>query len=150
MPKLAWEVALTAGDGTGNTNLLRRALWLDALGQQLHCHLPPIMASHCQLANVDGHRLVFLVDSPLWHAKLRLASQQIIGAAQKIGLQVSQVIIKTAKPAPPSPSNSRSTTGLASETTQEGLRQVLACFADESSNPQRTGSQPSSPRKIKR
>jgi len=113
------------------TNLLRRALWLDALGQQLHCHLPSMLASHCQLANVDGPRLVFLVDSPIWHAKLRLASRQLIVAAQKIGLQVSQVSIKTAKTAlpfaPPSPSTP---TGLASETTRKGLQQVLACFTD--------------------
>jgi len=153
MPKSALEAVLAAADNSIGSNLLRRALWLDTLGQQLHRQLPPIMADHCQLANVDGQCLVFLVDSPLWHAKLRLAGRQIIATAQKMGLHVNQVSIKTTKTALPfsPPSNrSRSTTGLASETTQEGLRQALACFTDKPSGQQHVGPYPNGTEQIKR
>jgi len=144
MPKPALEVALAAGGADNHTNPLRRALWLEALGQQLHRHLPPMLASHCQLANVDGSRLVFLVDSPLWHAKLRFASQQVIVAAQKIGLQVNQLSIKTAKTTLPfAPPLRSATTGLASQTTRRGLQQVLACFTDEPNDQPHTHAHPS-------
>lgn len=38
----------------------------------------PALAAHCRLANVTGDRLVFVVDSPVWNAKLRLASAHLV------------------------------------------------------------------------
>jgi hypothetical protein len=73
---------------------VRRSLWLDALEQQLRPCLPPPLASHCRLANVSGSRLVFLVDSPVWRAKLRLAAPEIINLARSIGLAATEVTAK--------------------------------------------------------
>ena len=47
---------------------LRRALWLDALDQRLRPSLPPALAPHARVANVDGGRLVYVVDAPVWRA----------------------------------------------------------------------------------
>jgi hypothetical protein len=81
----------TAGDP------VRHALGLDALDRQLRPLLPPALAPHVRLANVVDGRLVFLVDSPLWHARLRLAASELLDAARSIGLQVREVAIKAAK-----------------------------------------------------
>lgn len=74
---------------------MRRALWLDAVDQMLRPYLPPGLAAHARLANIRGDTLVFVVDSPVWHAKLRLAASALVDAARSIGLEVSSVIIKT-------------------------------------------------------
>lgn len=88
-------------------NPVRRALWLDALDLRLRPHLPPALAAHARLANVDGGKLVFLVDSPVWHARLRLAADQLLDAARSIGLEVTHVVVRTTRepsPALPAPS----------------------------------------------
>lgn len=77
------------------TDPVRRAMWLDALEQQLRPCLPPALAPHCRLANVAGKRLVFIVDSPVWNARLRLAAPELINVAQSIGLAVTEVTAKT-------------------------------------------------------
>src|SRR3546814_1467702 len=86
---------------------LRRALWLDALEQRLRPHLPHPLAAHARFANVEGGKLVFLVDSPVWRARLRLASAALLAAARVVGLQCEEVVIKTATsplwPEPPAP-----------------------------------------------
>jgi len=91
-PRDALE-ALFAG---GSADPLRRALWLDALEQRLRPHLPPALAPHARLANVDGGKLVFLVDSPVWRARLRLASAELLDAARSVGLQCDTVVVKAA------------------------------------------------------
>jgi len=145
-PRLAWEAALTVKE---IAHPIQRALWLDALGKQLHCHLPPILAQHCQLANVRDNCLVFLVDSPIWHAKLRLASHQLIHAAQKIGLDVNQIHVKTAQihlPVGNSPDHALPTV---SEAARKGVQQVLACLADVSDEThckQHAGTYPNKPK----
>lgn len=124
-PRLALEAALAEKSG----DPLRRALWLDALDRQLRPHLPPSLASRCRLANVKGEQLVFVVESPLWHAKLRLAEQQILEAARSIGLSVSQVTAKTSRGSqqpPPAHPPSRPV----SPATQRGLRDALASLQD--------------------
>lgn len=78
---------------------VRRALWLDALDRRLQPLLPPGLAAHARLANVDGQRLVYLVDSPVWHARLRLASAGLIDAARSVGLEVSDLVVRTTTPA---------------------------------------------------
>ena len=89
-PRAALD-ALLAGAGA---DPVRRALWLDALDQRLRPLLPPALAPHARLANVDGSRLVFLVDAPVWHARLRLASAQLVDAARSLGLEVGEVAVK--------------------------------------------------------
>ena len=91
-PRDALE-ALFAG---ASADPLRRALWLDTLEQRLRPHLPPAIAPHVRLANVDGGKLVFLVDSPVWRARLRLASAELLDAARSVGLQCDTVVVKPA------------------------------------------------------
>lgn len=78
------------------TDPVRRALWLDALEQQLRPCLPPALSPHCRLGNVTGGKLVFIVDSPVWHARLRLASPELINVARSIGLAATEVVARTA------------------------------------------------------
>ena len=127
-PKPALDAVMA--DKAGNP--LRRALWLDALDRQLRPHLPPALATRCRLANVNGEHLVFLVDSPVWHAKLRLAEAQLIDAARSIGLKVTKVTVKTAAAPPPrSPAiDNRNGPQAVSAATHKGLRDALACLKD--------------------
>ncbi len=85
--------ALLAGP---SADPLRRALWLDALDQRLRPHLSPSLAAHTRLGNVNGAELVFIVDSPIWRARLRLVAPELLEAARRVGLAVSHVTVKTA------------------------------------------------------
>jgi hypothetical protein len=95
-PRVALEALLTGA----TADPIRRALWLDALDQRLRPHLPPSLAAHVRLANVNGVQLVFLVDAPVWHARLRLATAELLDAARSVGLDVREVVIRTATHAP--------------------------------------------------
>lgn len=82
---------------------LRRALWLDALDRRLRPCLPSSLAAHARLANFSNGRLVFVVDSPIWRTKVRLAAPELLDAARSIGLDAAEVVVKatTAPLAPP-------------------------------------------------
>ena len=77
---------------------VRRALWLDAMDHLLRPHLSPSLAAHARLANVDGQRLVYLVDSPVWHARLRLSGADLLAAARSLGLPVTDFVVRTSTP----------------------------------------------------
>jgi len=81
---------------------------------------------------VDGGRLVFLVDSPVWKARLRLASAELLDAARSVGLACDEVVVKVATtplvPAPPAP---RRPVPL-SAATREALEAALASLKDGS------------------
>lgn len=134
-PKPALDAVMA--DKSGNP--LRRALWLDALDRQLRPQLPPPLRSRCRLANVDGEHLVFLVESPVWHAKLRLAEAQLLDAARSIGLKATKVTIKTASSTPMrSPAlDNRNGPHAVSAATHKGLRDALACLQDVPSKPKK-------------
>jgi len=113
---------------------LRRALWLDTLDRQLRSHLPATVGNRCRLANVDGEHLVFLVDSPVWHARVRLAEAAIIDAARSLGLTVTKVTIKTAMSPLHSPAQAGSTEGhRVKPATHAGLREALEALQDPGS-----------------
>ena len=133
VPKPALDAVMA--DKSGNP--LRRALWLDALDRQLRPLLPPPLRSRCRLANVDGEHLVFLVESPVWHAKLRLAEAQLLDAARSIGLKATRVTIKTASPTPTrSPAlDNRNGPHAVSAATHKGQHDALACLQDVPSKP---------------
>ncbi|MEC4338083.1 DUF721 domain-containing protein [Stenotrophomonas pavanii] len=135
VPKPALDAVMA--DKSGNP--LRRALWLDALDRQLRPQLPPPLRSRCRLANVDGEHLVFLVESPVWHAKLRLAEAQLLDAARSIGLKATRVTIKTASTTPSrSPAiDNRNGPPAVSAATHKGLRDALACLQDVPSKPKK-------------
>jgi hypothetical protein len=56
-----------------------------------------------RLGNVRGDKLVFLVGSPVWKAKLRLHADVLLDAARAAGLQPSGLTVKVATmlPVPP-------------------------------------------------
>lgn len=125
-PRDALEALLA--DAAGDP--IRRAMRLDALDHLLRPHLPPSLAAHARLANLHGDRLVFLVDSPVWHAKLRLAAPDLLQAARSIGLQVSEIAIKTTTQAlyPSAPTSSHAVP--MSAAAREGMRTALASLLD--------------------
>lgn|SRR5690606_3202208 len=83
-----------AADASGRSPV-QRAMWLDALDRTLRPHLPASLAAHARLANIDGARLVYLVDSPLWNASLRLAAPALLEAARSHGLEVQELRVRT-------------------------------------------------------
>ena len=110
---------------------------LDALDRELRPLLPPQLAPHVRLANVAGDRLVFLVDSPVWHARLRLAADELLDAARSIGLEVRDIAIKaTSRPLrDPAQVGAQASAGSVrgtgrSPAAEEALRAALAALRD--------------------
>ncbi|KAF1691549.1 DUF721 domain-containing protein [Pseudoxanthomonas koreensis] len=126
VPRSAAEAALA--DGTGAT--LRRALWLDALDQQLRPLLPPGMAGHCRLANVSGGQLVFVTDSPVWRARLRLSETQLLDAARSVGLNPTAVIVKTTTGPLQPPLPAKTAPPLVSATARQAVSDALASLQE--------------------
>lgn len=120
-PRVAFD-ALLAGTAGG---AVRRALWLDAMDHLLRPHLPDPLAAHARLANIDGARLVFLVDSPVWHARVRLAAPALLDAARSIGLEVAEVVVKTRR-SPSTPAAAPPRPAPPSATAVQALREALA------------------------
>ena len=84
-------------------SVVERARMLEALDRRLRQSLPAALAPHVRLANVRDGRLVFLVTSPVWKAKLRLHADALRDAAVAAGLQPSGMTVKVATmlPVPP-------------------------------------------------
>ena len=116
---------------------MRRALWLDALDQRLRTCLSPPLAAHAQLANVDRDRLVFIVDAPVWHAKLRMAGPQLLDAARSLGLQVSTLVVRVGRPAPPSTGTERRARPMSAS-----ARQALDAALESLDDPQHAHTSP--------
>ena len=115
------------------TDPVRRALWLDALEQLLRPCLPPALSPHCRLGNVTGGKLVFIVDSPVWHAKLRLAAPELINLARSIGIPATDVVARTAA-APPRPAERVGrTVKPMSDASRAALKAALASLEDPDS-----------------
>lgn len=119
---------------------VRHALGLDALDQQLRPLLPPPLAAHSRLANLADGRLVFLVDSPLWHARLRLAADALLDAARSLGLEVREVVIRTTSqplrtPAPERAQAPAPAAGAGrSKAAEEAFRAALATLSTPSAD----------------
>lgn len=123
-PRTALD-ALFSGQGA---DPLRRALWLDALEQRLRPLLPSPLAAHARLANVDGRTLVFLVDAPVWRARLRLAAPELIDVARSLGLDCDAVVARaTTHPLWPDPPAPRPPLPM-SEAAREALDAALAAL----------------------
>lgn len=105
---------------------IRRALWLDGLDRRLRPFLPPSLAAHARLANYEHGRLVFLVDAPVWRAKLRLLAPELLDAARSLGLDAVEFVIKTSlAPVAPPPAAPRNTVTM-SPAAREALQAALA------------------------
>ncbi|WP_081459299.1 DUF721 domain-containing protein [Pseudoxanthomonas suwonensis] len=138
IPRPAAEAALAGETGAP----LRRALWLDALDQQLRPLLPPGAAAHCRLANVSGGQLVFVTDSPVWRARLRLAEAELLDAARSVGLNPTAVILKTTTVPLHAPS-APATSPPVSATALKAVSDALASLRDpHPGNPDGSGSTP--------
>ena len=136
-PKAALDALLS---GAAGGNPIRRALWLDELDRRLRPLLPPSLAAHARLANIDGARLVFLVDSPVWHARLRLAAHDLLDAARSLGLDVSNLVVKTTLQPPVAQARPGPAALPMSATARDGLRDALASLRESGDEPGKDGS----------
>lgn len=126
-PRAALDALLAEAAG----NPLRRAMWLDSVDQLLRPFLPPGVAAHARLANVRGDKLVFVVDAPVWHARLRLAIPALVDAARSVGLDVSGASVKTTlQPLRPLPPAAPPATPI-SAASQSGLEAALALLRSD-------------------
>jgi hypothetical protein len=117
---------------------IRRAMWLDELDRRLRPLLPSPLAAHARLANYERGRLVFVVDAPVWRAKLRLLAPELLDAARSIGLAAAEFVVKTSlvPPAPPPPA--RRNTVTMSPAAKEALQAALASLRPEKPDPEDT------------
>jgi len=92
--------AALSGEAGG---LIERAMQLQALDRQLRQSLPEPLASHVRLGNLRHDKLVFLVDAPVWKARLRLHADALLDAARTLGIPAVDIHMKVATmlPAPP-------------------------------------------------
>ena len=110
-------------------------MWLDELDQRFRPLLPPSLAAHARLANYERGRLVFVVDAPVWRAKMRLAAPELLDAARSIGLDAAELIVKTTTPVTASPQSRRNAKPI-SEAALQALQSALESLKD----PDSTGS----------
>ena len=97
--------------------------------------MPPSLAAHARLANYERGRLVFIVDAPVWRAKMRLAAPELLDAARSIGLDAAELIVKTTTPVTASPQSTRNAKPI-SATALQALQSALDSLKD----PDSTGS----------
>lgn len=93
-PSTPEQTALSALESTGLTALIQRAHTLAALDQRLRRSLPSALSKHCRLVVSEPDTLVFHVSNSVWKHKLRLHSQEILGAADALGLHARKIRIK--------------------------------------------------------
>lgn len=108
-------------------------MWLDELDQRLRPLLPPSLAAHARLANYERGRLVFVVDAPVWRAKVRLAAPELLDAARSIGLDAAELIVKTTTPTTASPQSDRKAKPI-SATALQALQAALASLKEPDSS----------------
>jgi hypothetical protein len=127
-PKSPFHAALASATSGDLGGVIERARMLDQLDRKLRQSLPPSLAPHIRLGNVRDDRLVFLVTSPVWKAKLRLYADVIRDAAAAAGLQTSGMTVKVAtmQPVPPDAASHAPL----SSSARENLRAAAAAVAD--------------------
>lgn len=130
-PQAALDALLAGPSG----DPLRRALWLDAMDLRLRNCLPAELAAHARLANIDrSGKLVFVVDAPVWRAKLRLAAAEVLDAARSIGLGATDLIVKTTiTPLIDKPTRVERTAKPMSTASRDALRAALDSLQDPDS-----------------
>ncbi|MBB5208792.1 DUF721 domain-containing protein [Chiayiivirga flava] len=123
-----FRAALTAATSGDTGSVVERAAHLRTLDKQLRQSLPEPLASHVRLGNVRDGRLVFLVDSPVWKAKLRLYADVIRDAASAAGISASAMTVKVATmlPVPPDAASPSPLT----QAARDALRAAAATVED--------------------
>jgi hypothetical protein len=109
-------------------SVVERARMLEALDRQLRQSLPASVAPHVRLGNVRDGRLVFLVSSPVWKAKLRLYADVLRDAAHAAGLTPSGMTVKVATMLPVAPA--AASHAPLSPSARETLRAAAGAVAD--------------------
>lgn len=102
---------------------------LHAFDRQLRQSLPEPLASHVKLGNLRDGRLVFLVDAPVWNARLRLHADALLDAARAAGIPASGITVKVAT-MQPVPRDAAPLSPL-SPSARETLRAAAAATQDE-------------------
>lgn len=127
--KPTFRTALSAALSSDPGHLVERAMQLHALDRQLRQSLPEPLASHVKLGNLRDDRLVFLVDAPVWSARLRLYADILLDAARAAGLRASSITVKVAtmQPVPPD----AAPLSPLSPSARETLRAAAAATQDE-------------------
>ncbi len=127
--KPTFRTALSAALSSDPGHLIERAMQLHALDRQLRQSLPEPLASHVKLGNLRDDRLVFLVDAPVWSARLRLYADILLDAARAAGLRASSITVKVAtmQPVPPD----AAPLSPLSPSARETLRAAAAATQDE-------------------
>lgn len=105
--------------------LWKRALSLGRLDDALRPHMPPALADHCRVANVNDGTLVIVVDSPVWFSRVRLSQAALLEAARRIGLQVSRISIKAGAAAVPPPTGEAATEQRQARPVSPAARQAI-------------------------
>jgi hypothetical protein len=128
-PQAALDALLAENSAGSAGDSIRKALRLDELDRQLRPLLPPTLAPHARLANFERGRLVFVVDAPVWRAKMRLAAPELLDAARSVGLEATELVVKitsspSAESASPPPAIRRSKP--ISAAAQKDLQAALA------------------------
>ena len=95
------------------------------------------VAAHARLANIDGDRLVYLVDSPVWHARLRLAASELVDVARSLGLDVTRLVVRTTRQLPGAQAQAGPAAVPMSATARESLRDALACLRGPEDGPEK-------------
>ena len=127
--KPTFRTALSAALSSDPGHLIERAMQLHALDRQLRQSLPEPLASHVKLGNLRDDRLVFLVDAPVWNARLRLYADILLDAARAAGIRASSITVKVA-PMQPVPPDAAPLSPL-SPSARETLRAAAAATQDE-------------------
>ena len=109
---------------------IRRALWLDELDRQFRPYLPVSLAAHSRLANFENGRLVFVVDAPVWRARLRLAAPELLDVARSLGLAAVELVVKTALAPVAAPERAVRQHKPISAAAQQALQAALASLKD--------------------
>jgi len=105
-------------------------MWLDELDRQFRPYLPSSLAAHSRLANFEKGRLVFVVDAPVWRARLRLAAPELLDVARSIGLAAVELVVKTTLASAPAPAQAVRKAKPISAVAQQALQAALASLKD--------------------
>lgn len=106
--------------------LVERAQDWDACDQRFRRHLPPALAAQLRLGDAKDGRLVVVVASPAWKARLRMETALLLEAATAAGLQARVVTIKVVPPVAPSPARPGAPLTAAARATLETAARSMA------------------------
>ncbi len=128
--------------------LLSRARTLATLDAELHRLIPPPLNDHCHVLSLRDGTLVLAADSPVWAARLRFQSSQLVkqlSTTRTVNLRTLRVCVRppesrrtfrSARRRPPvSRQHSRILEQAASEVTDPGLRAALLKLASRHTAP---------------